>query len=97
MEKPTAEAIFKTSVEHHAKSAGTEPGARIKIIVKLINWADIIFAMGKRHEQRIIENFPFETADKPVIVLEIADEYRYMDEELIATIQLSVEPYLGAL
>jgi predicted protein tyrosine phosphatase len=91
---PTAEAIFRTSGEHHAKSAGTEPGARIKLTTKLIDWADIIFAMEKKHKQRMKENFPFEIAGKKVIVLDIADEYQYMDEELIDMIKLSVNAYL---
>jgi predicted protein tyrosine phosphatase len=91
---PTAEAIYKASREHTAKSAGTEPSAKIKLTTKLINWADIVFAMEKKHKQRIVENFPFEAASKKIVVLDIPDEYRYMDEELIENIKLSVEAYL---
>ena len=91
---PTAEAIYKTSDEHDAKPAGTEPSARIRLTAKLLAWADIIFAMEKRHRQRMIENFPYETEGKYIVVLDIADEYQYMDPELIETIQLSVDPHL---
>ena len=91
---PTAEAIYKTSQEYTAKSAGTEPNAKIKLTAKLISWADIIFAMEKRHKRRMMENFPYETASKKIVVLDIADDYQYMDEELVGMIRTSVDPYL---
>jgi predicted protein tyrosine phosphatase len=91
---PTAEAIYKTSQVHNVKSAGTEPSARIKVSAKLIAWADIIFVMEKRHKQRLIENFPSEIVGKEIVLLNIPDEYQFMDEELIESIQISVRPYL---
>jgi predicted protein tyrosine phosphatase len=91
---PTAEAIYKASSQHAAKSAGTEPSARIKLTAKLINWADIVFAMEKKHKQRMVENFPVETGNKKIVVLDIPDDYQYMDEELIEHIRLSVAAYL---
>jgi len=94
---PTAEWVYKASKEHTAKSAGTEPSARTKLTAKLIAWADIIFAMEKRHKQRMKENFPSETDGKEIVVLDIADEYEYMDEELVESIRLSVDPYLNML
>lgn len=91
---PTAEEIFKNSQEHQAKSAGTEPSARIKITEKLINWADIIFVMEKKHKDRINQRFAAVVAEKELIVLDIPDEYQFMDEELVDLIKLSVSPYL---
>ena len=76
------------------KSAGTEPGTRIRLTHKLIAWADIIFAMEKRHKQRIIENFPSRILGKKIVILNIPDEYQFMDEELIESIRSSVGPYL---
>lgn len=91
---PTAEAIYKASQKHIVKSAGTEPSAKIKLTAKFIAWADIIFAMEKRHKQRMMENFPDETEGKQIVVLNIPDEYQYMDEELVDSIELAVTPYL---
>lgn len=90
----TAETIFKDSQDFNVKSAGTESTARIKVTAKLIDWADIIFAMEKRHKQRLIESFPILTSDKQIIVLDIPDEYQYMDSELIEIIKTSVSSYL---
>lgn len=91
---PTAEALYKTHPDYHVKSAGTEPSARIRLTAKQVQWADIIFAMEKRHKTRILERFPEAAQDKTIVVLDIPDEYGYMDEELVASIKLSVAPYL---
>lgn len=90
----TAETIFKNSATHVVKSAGTEPGARIKITAKLVAWADIIFVMENKHRQRIKDRFNQEIRTKQVVVLDIADAYGYMDEELIEIIKTVVSPYL---
>jgi predicted protein tyrosine phosphatase len=91
---PTAEAIFKNSQEHQAKSAGTEATARIKITEKLINWADIIFVMEKKHKDRIEQRFASIIDEKEIIILDIPDEYQFMDEELVDLLKTSISPYL---
>lgn len=92
---PTAEEIYKNNQNLNVKSAGTEPSARIKVNYKLIEWADIIFAMEKRHKQRLIEKFPLECSSKNIVILDIPDEYEFMDEELIETIKASVSNHIG--
>ena len=92
---PTAEKIYKQSAGFNVKSAGTEAGARIKINAKLIDWSDIIFAMEKKHKQRLTENFPSQTSTKKIIVLDIPDEYEYMNPELIDMLKISVSSYLN--
>ena len=91
---PTAETIYKNYNGLAVKSAGTEPSARIRVTTKIIDWADIIFVMEKRHKQRITENFGNTILGKKIIVLDIPDDYQYMNEELIDSIKRSVEPYL---
>lgn len=91
---PTAETIYKSNTEHVVKSAGTEPGARVRTTAKLIDWADLIFAMEKRHKQRLKENLPAETSNKEIIILDITDDHDYMDEELVEMIKTAVSPYL---
>jgi len=90
----TAEAIFKENHDHEFKSAGTENDARIKVNEKLINWADIILVMEKRHKQRLQDKFDHLLNDKRIVILDIEDNYQYMDEDLIATLKISVMPYL---
>lgn len=91
---PTAEEIFKNSQEHQAKSAGTEPSARIKITEKLINWADIVFVMEKKHKQRLQQRFTTVLINKEVIILDIPDDYQFMDEELVELLKISISQYI---
>lgn len=93
----TAETIFKNSPIYDVKSAGTESTARIKVNSKLIDWADIIFAMEKKHKHRLIENFSEATSGKQIVIIDIPDEYQYMDSELIEIIKTSVSNYLDNL
>lgn len=90
----TAETLYKNSAEYNVKSAGTEDSARIKINSKLIVWAEVIFVMEKKHREKLISKFPAETSNKEIIVLDILDNYKYMDEELIMEIKTSVAAYL---
>jgi predicted protein tyrosine phosphatase len=91
---PTAEAIYKGRPDTVVKSAGTKPTARIKLSAKLVLWADVIFAMEKEHKQRLMERFPLETMEKEIVILNIPDEYEFMDPELIDTIKGTAGPYM---
>jgi predicted protein tyrosine phosphatase len=90
----TAETIFQNDQRHNVKSAGTENDARIKITEKLITWADLIFVMEKRHRERLKEKYGTLLDEKEIIILDIQDNYRYMDSELIDKLKISVSPYL---
>lgn len=92
---PTAEAIYKTRQDLNVRSAGTEPSARIKLNAKTVSWADIIFVMEKKHKQRIIEKYESEINHQRIIILDIPDEYQFMDPELIEEITTKVDSYLG--
>lgn len=91
---PTAEEIYKNRDGIAVRSAGTESTARIKVNLKSILWADVIFVMEKKHKERIIQNFGYEMDDRPIIILDIPDEYAFMDPELIEDIQTKVNSYL---
>lgn len=90
----TAETIFQNHPIHQVKSAGTSAAARIKVNSKMIIWADLIFVMEKRHKQLLNENFRDDLIAKELIVLDIPDDYEYMDEELILEIETKVSGYL---
>jgi len=92
---PTAEEIYKNYSGLNVRSAGTEPSARIKLTAKTIEWANLIFVMEKKHKQRMIEKFPVEIERKKIIILDIPDEYQFMDEELVEDIKTKVGEYLN--
>jgi predicted protein tyrosine phosphatase len=91
---PTAEALFHQSNRYVARSAGTSDRARIKITAGLINWADWIFVMEKRHAAIIHQKYPDAIDGKSLLVLHIADDYQYMDAELIDILEARLSEYL---
>ncbi len=86
----TAETIFKNNGLHQIKSAGTEKSARIRITQNMINWADTIFVMESKHKKRIQDNFEIDLEHKNLEVLDIPDEYQYMDDELVEILEIKV-------
>jgi len=90
----TAEAIYKNHPEYSVRSAGTEPSAIVRVNAGLIAWAEIIFVMEKVHKQRLIEKFQEELIDKKIVILDIDDDYQFMDPELVEMIRISVEASL---
>ena len=92
---PTAERVFAVDYGIRTRSAGTSRHAKHTISNKDVAWADLIFVMEQKHKQNIKEKFAKQLQHKKVIVLDIPDDYHYMDEELIALLQDVVPPYLA--
>lgn len=90
----TAEEIFKNHGQHQVRSAGTESSARIKVNQQLINWADLIFVMEKRHKVRMLDRFTIADEADRIIIMDIPDDYQFMDEELIAMLKAGVKGYI---
>lgn len=91
----TAETIFKNNSKHEVKSAGTEAGARIKVTAGLLKWAELVFVMEKSHKKRITQKFGDIILEKKIIILDIPDDYKYMDPELIEILKSSVSHYIS--
>ncbi len=91
---PTAEKVFHGVDGFQARSAGTETGARIKVTAGHLGWADVIFVMEQKHARRLREKFAEDIAEKPVICLNIPDDYEFMQPELIALLESAVAPHL---
>jgi predicted protein tyrosine phosphatase len=76
------------------RSAGTEVGARIKVTIGHIGWADLIFVMEKKHLRRLKDKFGSILNDKTIWNIDIPDDYGYMDEELIEILKARVSEYI---
>jgi predicted protein tyrosine phosphatase len=50
--------------------------------------------MEPRHKQQIKEKFSKQLLHKKVFVLDIPDDYHYMDPALIELLKLAMQPYL---
>jgi len=91
---PTAEKIYSKDDRVNVRSAGTSPSARKTVNIKDIEWAELIFVMEHKHKERLKSTFSRQLQYKKIIVLDIPDEYRHMDEKLIELLRISVEGYL---
>jgi predicted protein tyrosine phosphatase len=89
---PTAELLFKNHPIHQARSAGTSERARIRISQKLIDWADVIFVMERKHKQLMLQKF--DLSNKQFMVLDIEDNYHFNDPKLIAILEVALGEYL---
>jgi predicted protein tyrosine phosphatase len=89
----TAEVIFKNTVGISVKSAGTNKSARIKLELHHLLWADLIFVMENKHRSIILQKFKNNIVRDKIIVLDIQDDYQFMDDELILSLQTAIEPY----
>jgi predicted protein tyrosine phosphatase len=93
----TAETIFKNSQNHTVKSAGTSRNARVKLNENHLIQADLIFVMEEKHSQIIKQKFRLNAFNDKVIVLDIPDNYKYMDEDLILSLKASVASFVEDL
>lgn len=75
--------MFEGIPGYEARSAGTQPDARVKVTEGLLGWADVIFLMEKSHLSKVRDKFPDALAGKQVIVLHIPDEYEFMSPDLV--------------
>jgi predicted protein tyrosine phosphatase len=89
----TAETIFKDHPLHQVRSAGTARNAVVKVTEKLINWSELIFVMEKKHKQILQEKFGLALNAKKIVILEITDDYLYMDVDLIENLKTSLDNY----
>lgn len=91
---PTAEQVWRKHPGLHVRSAGTSPHARHPVSEADIAWADVVFVMEEKHLSRLRADYRDAMVGKTVHVLDIPDEYRYMDPELVELLQSSVNSIL---
>jgi len=95
LRSPTAEEVFSKLPGIECASAGTDDKANVPLDPELIEWADTIFAMETSHRNRINKRFKQYLAGKRIVVLNIPDEYEFMQPALVAMLERKVEPLLA--
>ncbi|MBL9181997.1 MAG: phosphotyrosine protein phosphatase [Verrucomicrobiaceae bacterium] len=91
---PTAEVVYQNDPRVEVRSAGVSASARRRVSEKLLRWADLVLVMESAHKRKLRKDFPEVFHDLHVEVLDIPDDYEFMDPALIELIQASVEPLL---
>jgi predicted protein tyrosine phosphatase len=90
LRSPTTANVLHKELGYNTRACGTSVDhALIPIDKVLIAWADEIVVMEQSHADYIAKNF---LKYPPIVVLNVADNYWYMDEELQ---QLILEAYVN--
>jgi len=90
---PTAGQVWRQHPEIVCRSTGTSPRARRTITAGDVQWADVIYVMEPKHRDRIKARFGRLVAHTRIVVLNIPDEYDYMDAELVSMLEAELEAF----
>ncbi len=77
------------------RSAEVSASARRRVSDKLLRWADLVLVMESTHKRQLREDFPEVFHDLRIEVLDIPDDYEFMEPALVELMQASVEPLLS--
>ena len=91
---PTSEQVWRKDTRVNVRSGGTSPSARHTVSTDDIEWADVILVMEDKHRSRLKAEFGRLLDHSTMHVLDIPDEYKYMDSELVDMLRSSVESLL---
>ena len=94
LRSPTAEQIFSTRPDVEVSSAGTNHDAENPLDLEQIEWADLIVVMEKHHRNNIQQRYHSALKSKRVIVLDIPDEYEFMDQTLVQLLTTRMSRHL---
>ncbi len=78
----TAEYIFKNDNRFNVRSAGLSPKSDRKISENDLHWADLVFVMETKQRAKIWDIYNH-LALPDIEVLNIPDEYEFMDDVLV--------------
>ncbi|MCE2959278.1 MAG: low molecular weight protein tyrosine phosphatase family protein [Akkermansiaceae bacterium] len=94
LRSPTAEAIFADHPKIDVDSAGLNHDAEVPLSEEQVKWADLIIVMEKTHRSRLNQKFKCALAGKRIAVLNIPDNYDYMDPDLISLLKSRCANYI---
>ena len=94
LRSPTAEQVFADWPGIEVSSAGLNDGADNPVTPELLAWADIIFVMEKAHRSRLQSKFRTRLKRQRIVCLNIPDNYRFMDAQLVRLLKSSVPKHL---
>ncbi|MFZ4683830.1 MAG: protein-tyrosine-phosphatase [Terrimicrobiaceae bacterium] len=88
---PTAAKVFENDRRMHVRSAGLGETSRCKVNASDLLWADLVLVMQRKYARRIQVTFNHLDSLPPMESLDIGDDYKFMDPELIAVLRTSVD------
>ncbi len=94
LRSPTAEQVFADWPGVETASAGLAADADEAVTSELVEWADLIFVMEKRHRTALQQRFKRHLGRARVVCLDIPDDYGFMDPALVAILKARVPRFL---
>ena len=91
---PTAETIYRDDARVSVRSRGTSNAAARPIRANDLVWADLVLVMEQKHQSRLLSDFPDATKFRTIHVLDIPDDYSYMEAELVQLIRIAADPII---
>jgi predicted protein tyrosine phosphatase len=94
LRSPTAEQVFSHRPDIEVLSAGTDHDADTPLTPDLVEWADLIFVMERKHRTKLQGRFKSSLKSNRIICLDIPDRYEFMDPKLVRLLEAKVSPHL---
>ena len=91
---PMAEQVYRNDPRFRVRSAGVSDKARRRLTEGDLEWADVVLAMERAHRSRIVQAFGHLELP-PIEILDIPDDFAFMDPELVELITQATEEVLG--
>jgi len=91
---PTAERIFRSDRRMSVRAAGLGETSPRRVQAADVLWADLILPMERKNARRLKGMFPEIDPFPEVEILDIHDDYTFMDKRLVNELKEAVE---GAL
>jgi predicted protein tyrosine phosphatase len=94
LRSPTAAAVFSEYEGVEAISAGTNADCETPVSGDLIEWAEVVLVMENSHRNKVAKKFRTLLRDKKLAVLNIPDNYDFMDPILVRILRNRVPRYV---
>ena len=95
LRSPTAEQLYSDTPGLEVASAGLNNDAETPVTPELLEWSDRIFVMERNHRNRLTNKFKPHLQGKRITVLDIPDDYDFMDETLLMILEQKLTPMIG--
>jgi predicted protein tyrosine phosphatase len=95
LRSPTAARLFEGRPGLQVASAGLDHDAVVPVSRDLVEWADVVLVMERRHRNALRKRFPDLYQAKRIVCLYIPDEFGYLDPGLVRLLEERVPPHLA--
>lgn len=94
LRSPTGQEVFSQYEGVEAIGCGTNSDADTPLSGDLIEWADVILVMEKTHRNKVAKKYKELLKLKRLVCLDIPDNYKRMQPELVKLLQAKVPKYV---